>query len=458
MPWKLQGGSQYITAESYPALAALEPAAVGSLRILPDGIPGTLNPGPCFIKRYEAGWAVPSSDSAARAYINANPIPNTTPLADHTYIIPGAGAFGSESFDPRPGAIRPLKLRLRPNGPANTFQTVRIGLMNNGDPYTINRCYLMRAGNTNTAVTENFDTGIVTVSAAPVVIAAGTDEDLSLTWLSLAIPTGSPRSEVVLLIEAAGGSPNPSWGASNMPGLGWVPTNDELLNNNLSSGINLSGQQNWGIALPVVVEFGGLSTPVCTLPAFGDSWIYAYGDQDQYTRPYGLMGRLSDRWRTSGDPIAPINFGRNGFRTSQTLPRIEFLLANLDIRAMLVQFNSLNNVILDPASPVGGCRTDWDAVESLAGSRRLLPIVAGGTNNAPVGWWTTWVADMDWMVARNPQTNVDTYDTVVNIATGEINTGFAFTADYTHLNWDGYDQQELDAYANIRAVLAGWGV
>jgi hypothetical protein len=379
-----------------------------------------------------------------------------SPLADYTYIIPGSGMFGDEA-DPRSDAERSLVLNLHPAGPSNTFQTVRVALGNNGDAYTINRAYLMRTDNENTAITEDFDTGIVTVASAPVVIAAGTDALPTRTWLSLAIPTGTPLGEVALLIDAAAGSPIQNWGAYDAWGIGWAPTQLELLATNLTSGISFVGADKcWGSSLPIIVEFGGLSTEVCTLPFVGDSWIAGRGDYGHPYRPYSLAGRLNDRWGTDDQPIAPIAFGRSGFRTDETVSRVQFLLDNFDIRALAVQFNSLNDVLQEVAA--GTCRTSWAAVEALVGSRYLLPFVAGGTNNAPEGWWTTWLADMAWVQARNALTNVDVYDNAVSLATGEIAEGMAYIADFTHLNGVGNDQWETDAHANIRAVLTGWGV
>jgi hypothetical protein len=456
LPMRLGSKTGIPAAESYPALAALEPAEVGTQRILPDGIPGATNDGPCLVVRYASGWSVPSSDSVARAYMAANPIPNLSPKADYTYILPSSALWNFDTIELLTTRTS-YKASLRPSGPANTFNGMQVGIGNNTtNPFTINRVFAMRSGNTNTAVTENPATGLVTIQATPIVIAAGTDLNPKWHWFN-SVSLGTVE-DCIVLFEAEPGAPLALWGDYGWEGIGWAATQEEVLSTNLSSGISFAGANCWGKMPAIAVKFTGLSTPVCWLPFVGDSWPDGYGDGPGPRRPVGLAGRLNARWSAASQPIAPMIFARSGFTTTQSVARLQNLLANFDVRAAVVQFNSLNNVFQDV--PSAQCQTDWLAVEDAMGSRKLLPLVGGATATWPSGGFAAWKANSDWMAARNPATNVDIYDSCVSPTTGAFGAGLFFTEEPnpSHLNLGGFDQWDADAHANMRAVLAGWGV
>lgn len=373
-------------------------------------------------------------------------------LTSFTYILPTSGSF--EEFS-RSGAEESFKIRLEPTGPTNTFQTVRIAFPNAGAAYTVERVYLMRSGNANTSITEDPATGVVTVSGVPFVVPAGTDEEPAWYEIAVSVSVG-PVSDFVLLIDVASGSPRSDWGSGSYRGLGWIYSATEKLSQNLTSGIDFTGGESFGSMPPVRVKFEGLSTPVLWLPFVGDSWAYGYGDGGGPWRPYGIEGRLNARWDAFNQPIAVMGYGRSGYTTDQSLTRLQNLLANFDCRAACVQFNSLNNVL--QTLPDTQCRTDWAGVEAAMGTRKILPLVGGGMLDAfAPGWFTAWKANSDWMVARNADTNADVYDNLVSPTTGVIGVGLAYTDD-SHPNTDGYDAWEVDCNANMRSVIAAWGV
>lgn len=374
-------------------------------------------------------------------------------LTDYTYIIPSSGLLDQFS---RSGAVESYNIRLTPTGPANTFQTVRVGFSNTGAAYTVDCAYLMQVGNANTTITEDPATGLVTVAAAPFVVAAGTNENPTWHWINVSVPTGTV-SEFQLLVQMAVNSPRTDWGSSPYLGMGWIWTNTEKLTTNLTDGINFAGGGAFGSLPPIAVKFESLSTPVLWLPFVGDSWMYGFGDGGGPWRPFGIEGRLNDRWSAAAEPIAVIGYAKSGFTTTQCLSRLQNLLANFDCRAACVQFNSLNNVLAP--LPDTQCRTDWIAVEAAMDTRAILPIVAGGMlDSASPGWYPAWDANTTWMTGRNADTNVSIYDYVVDPLTGEITSGNAFTADYAHLNSAGYDNLEVDAHVQMRAVIASWGI
>jgi hypothetical protein len=456
MPWKLQGGNAYQTVEGWDDLIDLEPAAEGTYAIVTGGVDGATLSGDCLVRRGATAWGLPSSDSTARAYMAAHPIPNLSPKADYTYILPSSGFYTFDDF-PVTDSVKSYRLRLHPNGPANTFTAAQIGLANHlTSSYTVNRVYLMRSDNTNPAVTENSATGLVTVVGSPITIPAGSDASPSWTWLtSTAMGT---ISQLDLLIEVAAGAPLASWGDYGWEGIGWTATLQEVLSTNLSSSINFSGSNSYGMHPLIACKFTGLATPVCWLPFVGDSWPDGYGDGPGPRRPVGIAGRLNARWSAASQPIAPMMFARSGFTTTQSVTRLQNLLANFDVRAAAVQFNSLNNVIQELSNTQ--CQTDWIAVEDAMGSRKLAPFVGGCMLTWPSGAFSAWKANSDWMVARNALTNVDIYDTCVSPTTGEFGVGLYFTGEPnpSHLNQAGHTQWEADSHANFRAVLAGWGV
>lgn len=378
------------------------------------------------------------------------PAPNPL-LTDYTYIIPGSG--GLEVFA-RSTSSQSYKLRLSPTGPANTFQSVRIGFPNVGAAYTVERVYLMRVGNTNTNITENPATGVVTVSGSPFVVPEGTDFNPHWHWINVSVPTGTVSS-FVLLIQLASGSPRSDWGNNTYSGLGWTYTGSEKLTNNLTDGINFSGGESFGSIPPIAVKFESLSTPVMWFPFIGDSWIYGYGDGGTVSRPYGIEGRLNSVWKTS-EPIAVIGYALTGMNTSQSLQRLENLLANFDCRAACVQFNSLNNYT--QSLPTDQCRIDWAGVESAMGSRHVLPMIGGGGSLPGLpDYFVNFKQNSDWMVARNAETNQDQYDQLVDPATGVIAPALAFS-DNSHPNAAGYSAWTTDMISNVRNVIAGWGV
>lgn len=448
------GGGGIPTVLSWDDLAALEPAAVGTQRIITGGVDGATLTGDCLVERGPVGWYLPSSDATARAYMNAHPIPNLSPKSDYTYILP-SGGFLDGGAD-TPGSIS-YNVEVYPTGPDNTFTSLRIGLANIGAAYTVNRCYIMRSDNASTSITEDISTGLVTIVGAPTVIAAGTDEEPTWTWLGASSTswTGGLAS-VKVLIELAVDARRTTWGDYAWSGLGWYVTNQEQLTTNLSSSISFTGSQAWDGLPLMTVKFENLSTPICWLPCVGDSWFAGYGDGPGPYRPVGWEGRLDTSWYTNGDPIGIMLFGRSGYTTTQSLSRLESLLANFDCRAAVVQFNSLNNV--SAPLPDTQCRTDWAIVEDLMGSRKLAPLVGGGTlDSLYPGWFTAWKANSDWMVARNADTNVDVYDTLVSPTTGEIAAGLAYV-DNSHPDADGYTTWASDMITNLRALLSSWGV
>lgn len=406
-----------------------------------------------WIAKSTAGWSTPVP--APRSGWNAPPGGGSVLplLADYTYVLPSSALWNFDAIELLE-ARTSYKISLRPNGPANTFTGMQVGIGNNStSPITINRVFAMRSDNANTAITENPATGLVTIRATPIVIAAGTD--LSPTWHWFNSISLGTVEDCIVLIEAEPGAPLALWGDFGWEGIGWTATTQELLSTNLSTSINFAGSNCWGKMPAIAVKFTGLSTPVCWLPFVGDSWPDGFGDGPGPRRPVGIAGRLNSRWETASQPIAPMMFARSGFTTTESLARLQNLLANFDVRAAVVQFNSLNNV--SQALPSAQCQTDWIASEAAMGSRKILPMVAGGTNAWPGGAFAAWKANSDWMVARDPNTNVDIYDACVSPTTGAIGAGL-MSGDGWHLNQAGFDQWEADAHANMRAVLAGWGV
>lgn len=435
---------------SWSGLEALEPAAEGTLRLIPAAsFPGATAAGDVLVRRGAARWAA-TSDAAILAYIASHSIPNSSPATDFTYILPSSANFDNNwRLDTRSS----YKLKIKPTGPANTFRTVEIAMPNTGAAYQIRRAYIMRSGNANTVVTENTATGLATITASPVTIAGGTDAEPVWTPVGVVVTMDSPVADCVLLIECEAGCLGSFWGDFATPGMGWVVSNEELLNTTLSDEISLAGGSSWGTIPPVGVKFGGLSTSVTCLPFGGDSWMDGFGDIGP-RRPYGLEGRLDAAWAAAGVPIAPFMFGRTGFTTPQTVSRIRSLLSWFNVNAIVVQFNSLNDTI--QGLDAGTCRTSWQEIEEIAGYRKILPICGGGMTSSISGWWANWLADQAWMVARNPDTDIHYLDNLVNPSTGEVQPGFVYTEDQAHPSSPGYGRWRIDSGDHMRDVVLSW--
>lgn len=373
-----------------------------------------------------------------------------SPKTNYAYILPSSGNFDDTW---RVITRTSFKLKLKPTGPANTFTSVRVALPNTGAAYTINSAYVMRSTNTNTSVTGNTATGLLAVTTLPVVIAAGTDENPVWTDVGDLNTFDGPVSDFVLLIECDSGCLNSFWGDFSTPAMGWIVTNEEVLDANLSSGISFAGTNSYGTIPPVAIKFEGLSTEVVSLPFIGDSWLDGYGDVGPI-RPYGLEGRLNGLWVLSGLEVAPFMFARTGYKTPQSVNRLESLLTWFDVKALVVQFNSLNNVT--SGLPAGTCRTSWQDIEILAGTRRLIPICGGGMTSSITNWWIDWLADQAWMVARNSETDINYLDNLVNIADGTVTPALAFT-DGAHPNSSGYTQWADDSVTHLSSIIASWG-
>ena len=101
----------------------------------------------------------------------------------------------------------------------------------------------------------------------------------------------------------------------------------------MTSGFSTAGGTSFGMLPQLVVEFRGHPTPVLPLLCVGDSTLWGYGDGDQYNQPFGVPGRLAERWRAAGVAIAPVNFGRVGHRTDQFNLRLQAILAACDFGA-----------------------------------------------------------------------------------------------------------------------------
>ncbi len=378
-----------------------------------------------------------------------------------SYIIPSAGA--GEHFTSFLKTDSSYQVLVNPVGPQQGWTSVRIGLLNFGKVYSIKAMNLASYTNPRPdALGTKFESSFVPVITKETRIKEGTDDSPSITWLG-DWPVGSKTGKEGLRIqlELAKGSPVASWsGAAPGPkflGLGWTLTGDEGLDKNLSEGFSTKGHNTFGQLPLLVVEFSGHPKPVVPLLCIGDSTLWGYGDGDQYSNPYGVPGRLAERWKEAGVYVAPVNFGRVGHTTDQFVSRIKAILAECDFGACLLQFGSINNVV--HKLPYKQMETDWLEAEKIlkAKNMAIVPWLAPGmTSNTP-NWWANYVAEQDWMIARNPNTIASYRKRLTDMSTGAYLPGMHFS-DGAHPSLKGFDVWEEDSYKSIEAALTKQGV
>lgn len=378
-------------------------------------------------------------------------------LADFSYIRPWAGKDRNASLNAVPAGGRSYNIQLRNAGLDQAWGTLRIGLVNYGAAYNVVRCYVGRQG--VSSITEDQTTGFLTVAASPVAIAAG-DYKGKTTWIADGIPlTPGANNRFQLALELSEGAPIATFGEfPTHQGIGWIPTYQEQLTNNLSTGFNLAGDRAWDGMPLLVVEFQVHPTNIVSLPFNGDSTTYAMGDGDQpLGRPLGIPGRLESRWRTAGVKIAPVNIGHPGYDTAEYNDVIEQMIADgYKLRVIDRQVDSVNSVTR--GKPTTDINVDLLAAEALMAPQPVIHRLGPGGSDLvdhASDWQAGTVTERTWVKTNRPDTvNAGIETTVTNAATLAINATYFFdeTSD-VHLSQAGYTQAEADMHARIKTIL-----
>lgn len=382
-----------------------------------------------------------------------------------SYIIPSAGA--GADFTSALKSDTSYQILVHPVGPEQDWTSVRIGMLNYGGAYTVKAMNLAIWGGVNkpNALGTQFGGGkneFVPVVAKATPIKRGTDDSPTVTWLG-SWPAASSKDKRALRIqiELAKGSPIVSWsGAAPGPkflGLGWILTGDEGLEQNLTAGFSTKGHNTFGQLPLLVVEFSGFAKPVVPLLCIGDSTLWGYGDGDQYSNPYGVPGRLAERWKAAGIYVAPVNFGRTGHPTDKMALRVKAILAECDFGACLMQFGSINNVVRK--YPNDQMQTDWLTAEKILQDKKMaiIPWLSPGMNAADNQWWPGYLAQQEWMMKRNPNTVAGYRKRLTDMTNGRYHKDMNFS-DGAHPSALGYDYWEEDSYQAIQEGLVKQGV
>lgn len=378
-----------------------------------------------------------------------------------SYLIPPAGA--GEGFTSAIKQDSSYQILLHPLGPEQDWTSLRIGLLNYGPAYAVKAMNLAITGpGTKPAgMGKDFATGFVPVISRQTTIKPGTDDSPTITWLgSWPAASSQGKRQVRLQIELAKGSPVVSWsGAAPGPkflALGWILTGDEGLEKNLTDGFSTAGHNTFGQLPLLVLEFSGHPKPVIPLLCIGDSTLWGYGDGNQYSNPYGVPGRLANRWRDAGIYVAPVNFGRVGHPTDKFNLRLKAILSECDFGACLLQFGSINNVVRQ--LPYEQMQADWLVAEKLLNEKHLavIPWLSPGMNAQDPKWWPAYKAQQDWMIARNANTVAGYRKRLCDMTSGHYPAGMNFS-DGAHPSSEGYDCWEADSYLAIEQAIEKQG-
>lgn len=292
-------GTGIPTVASYLDLATLEPAAVGTKRIIPGGIPGSTT-GDTLVVRGVRAWYVPGADSAGMAYVSAHPIPNSSPTTPGAWKIDGAShaIYGNNS-----STVGELMINWG-EGTATSCTTCCTLANTSGE--AVNRVRLAFAASVPNTVDisakltlgTNYDS-----DAGPwTAVTFGGSQATNINWTSgatkyiwsdwITLPAElAPGEAISIWISGTGDSSSRIQMPNAFSASGWRDTSMGFTGK-VSSGNGVAGEtMNWhwfGANLGLVKIAWGLtdtSSTFVNIAAFGDSTIsmYAPFGQPDYT-------------------------------------------------------------------------------------------------------------------------------------------------------------------------------
>lgn len=325
----------------------------GSGPFLQDGasnemIHGVMSDGEPIVAKFSNGrWQLNTPSVLAQAEAAANPMPPGAAeplLSNTTYIAPGSlrgfatvGAGGK-------GYVCDLTIP----GISNTFNTIEIlGVSTMGDAYNIEGAWIGQAGSTDD-VTENIQTGFVTIFNSVKTVSAGGSESIpvftKLTSGSGFSIGGYLPNSFRLIIQLAEGAELRLWGVP-YESVGWDGSSSQHITSTLPSiSWDLSSlTASFGSMPNIIIGIKNLTTPVVTVPLIGDSHIQTFGDDGGINGRRGLGVRLSNRWTSEQRAWVPLQLGIQGLPTPSILTLWETITKYLDLRCVVYEGISVNN-------------------------------------------------------------------------------------------------------------------
>jgi hypothetical protein len=159
----------------------------------------------------------------------------------------------------------------------------------------------------------------------------------------------------------------------------------------ISANPDTTGSWNFsfGYIPAMILEYDGLTTPVCCAAAIGDSHTRGYVFINGARGPWDYM--KENQWIGGTYPnLSILNLGRAGHTTAEISTRLQAFEADLDIGLWLRQAESVNdkNGGFDfTVGAVSGFRTvlDSDAAFALAANKAFLPFQGPGQASLAAG-------------------------------------------------------------------------
>ncbi len=336
--------------------------------------------------------------------------PDIDPYRDFAVLAPFAANMGDLTLEATTDYTMLLDLPPIPAG--TTWTGIRVRMAGRiGSPVapTGVAVAICNGGNQNAPTLNDGPVAWITGTslAAP---PAGTDDEpaLGAVCATLAAPSQAGARSVCVRLRMPAGAHT----GAGVNG-GGVGTNTDLYPVGVSapktktSG-DLTDESGWGEAFGncpwYLVEYVGLSSPVLSLLAVGDSHLQGYASVGSNGNR-GPFGALEDSalWATRPN-INIVNFGRMGHTTAQISARMTSALAQMDFGGVLRQRASINDHDDNFDVPTETADASWstlqaDAAAAAALGKLFIPFSPAGANGWASGWFERFTAHVSDEIA-----------------------------------------------------------
>lgn len=457
-------------------LSALEPAIVNKECIIRNGLSASSVTGRSLARRGISIWGIPGADNLGVAYLASNPVPalQFNPFKTKAYLSPQGADLGSNSY----GAQTTVTMLISqpPFRSGIDWTGVRLWLFDiNGSPVKPDNIWVGLANGGN-MVSPNLDGGAVSYVAATGLTAppSGTDNAPGLGPVCNIIPVSSTPSARQLVLRFTMPAGDYTVAGSNNTGIGtntplyWPGVSAPRSQGSISA--NPGTTTGWGEAFGVfpafILEYTGLSSPVCQLAAIGDSHVLGYtGTGVDGVR--GVFGEVVNNFITSGWSSTPnvslLNLGRSGHKTNQISTRLHTFEGILDIGGWLRERASINdhddNFDVTTTQADASWTTfqnDYNYVVQTRG-KLFIPFQGAGATGWASGWYSRFIAhepDEIALVGAGKQAYVSS---VILSADGSYKPGLA-GVDNGHPNATGYSEWAVPMWPALKTALNNYGV